>query len=79
MNTIEIEEMGRIIGSNVRGLMRSRGVSRKVLAEKVGVTGFTITHICQGHGCTASTWIIFAIADVFDITADELCREGFYD
>ena len=80
MTDLEIDRIGKILGWNTRHLMNNRGVTQTELANRIGVSQPTIASICQGYGCKTAMWTIFAIADEFDLSVDELCREEFnYD
>ena len=80
MSNEEINRIGKVLGRNLQNLMIKRGWTQQRLADKMGVSKTTIMYICQGRGAGSRLWLIMSLADEFDLSIDELCREEFkYD
>ncbi|MCI7686434.1 MAG: helix-turn-helix transcriptional regulator [Clostridiales bacterium] len=59
---------------NLKALREDRGLSQQALADLSGIPRRTIQDIERRDDCRVSTAI--KLADFFDITLDELCKEG---
>lgn len=68
---IDNTELRKTIGQNLRRLRKSRNLTQEQLAESVGISAVHVNRIEQGHS-SPSAEVLFAIADVLDITSDSL-------
>lgn len=67
-----------IIGNNIKKLRKAKGITQKVLAEKLQLEGFefsdlTILRIEQGKRFVPDYEIVI-LADFFGVTTDELLK-----
>lgn len=68
---IDNTEIRKTIGHNLRRVRKSRKLTQEQLADTVGISAVHLNRIEQGHS-SPSAEVLFAIADVLEITSDSL-------
>lgn len=68
---IDSEELRTAIAANVSRLRASRGWQQKDLADRLQISVVMLSRIENGHSLPGAK-LLFAIADVFGVSADSL-------
>lgn len=64
------------LGSNIRKHREEMGLSRSELAEKIGISYFTLYNY-EFNNREPSIQILINIADIFQVSLDDLCGREY--
>lgn len=64
------------VGEKIRELREAKGITQKKLAEKIGATNSNVCNWETGR-CDPNLFSCILLADVFNVSLDELCCRDF--